>query len=573
MSEPSKDALTPRIRADDRAQEAHPGKDGSHDQATDLVTDAIAQLAAPLGLDDSDGGFTASTSTVRRLAAVILVVTAVKCLLAGLFPLMGDEMFLILQGGRLRLGYYDHPPAVMWILHGLLSLGHSPLLLRLPTIAVTTAIGIILYLLIRPYDKHKAYLASVLFLVCPMDTAFFMISTETPLMLASFVSVALLFLAEKKGRYLYYALSGLCLGLAFLSKYLAVLWGLSYLIFLVSMPASRRRWKGFVLLIAASVPAVAVNAWWNCANGWPNIMHNWVNRFRPETNSVLNLLSLVGVLLYILTVPLVLFLCKNRRALVRQFRRPEFRVVSLAFLVPLFIFLAVSLRKTIGAHWLLSFLPLVYILVALPFSVAQIRACIRFAVAVSVLQVGLILGASFAARYAPVDRLRDVLSPRDMATFVLHVRPHALLEEIEREIGERAGGYVLATKSYELSALLQYRTGRRVIVLGKGSNHAREDDLLTDFRTLDGRDFLILYKATPREDEYLPWFQRCETRPIRAQGAWCTLVKGYGFKYPAYRENVLRAVLERYYRIPDWLPGSRDFFREKYGFEAEEPSP
>jgi hypothetical protein len=188
----------------------------SNDQVTDVVTDPIAQPVALLGLDDSDAGFTASNSTVRRLAAVILVVTAVKCLLAWLFPLMGDEVFLALQAGCLRLGYYDHPPAVMWILHGLLSLGHSPLLLRLPTIAVTNAIGIILYLLVRPYDKHKAYLASVLFLVCPMDTAFFMISTETPLMLASFSSVALLFLAEKKGRYMYYALSGLCLGLAFL---------------------------------------------------------------------------------------------------------------------------------------------------------------------------------------------------------------------------------------------------------------------------------------------------------------------------------------------------------------------
>jgi hypothetical protein len=156
------------------------------------------------------------------------------------------------------------------------------------------------------------------------------------------------------------------------------------------MPASRRRWKGFVLLTAASVPAVAVNALWNYANGWPTIMHNWVNRFRPETNSVLNLLFLVVVLLYFVTVPLVLFLCKNRRALVRQFRQPEFRVVSLAFLVPVVIFLAVSLRKTVGAHWLLSFLPLVYILVALPFSVAQIHRCIRFAVVVSVLQVCLL---------------------------------------------------------------------------------------------------------------------------------------------------------------------------------------
>jgi hypothetical protein len=572
MGEPCKDALRPGIRADDRVQRLHPGRDLTSEPAKDKVADPIVQLMTPLGFDDHDGRFIAPNSTLGRLATVILVVTAVKCLLAWLFPFMGDEMFLTLQAGRLGLGYYDHPPAIMWILHGLLSLGRSPLLLRLPTIVVMDVIAIILYLLLRPYDRHRAYLASVLVLVCPLNTAFFMISTETPLMLASFSSASLLFLAEKRGRYAFYVLSGLCLGLAFLSKYLAVLLGLSYLVFFVSMPASRRRWRGFALLAVASLPAVAVNVLWNYANGWPNIMHNWVNRFRPETNGILNLLSLVVVLLYFLTVPLILFLFKNRRALVCQFRRPEFRVMSLAFLVPLLVFLVVSLRKAVGVHWLLSFLPLVYVLVALPFSIAQIHKCIRFAVVISTLQVGLVLVASLAARYAPVHRFRDVLSPRDMATVVLFVRPRQVLDEIEREIRQGPGGYVLATKSYQFSALLQYCTGRRVIVLGKGSNHAREDDILTDFRTLDGRDFLILYKAASDEDECLPWFLCSEARLIETEGARFTLVKGYGFKYRAYREGVLRAILERYYRIPDWLPGSRDFFREKYGFEAEGPS-
>ena len=537
------------------------------DRAKDMVADPIAPpMTLPIP-DDGKGESAVSHVGLARLAAVLLIVTAVKCLLAWLFPFLGDEMFLTLQGEHLRLGYYDHPPAVMWLLHGCLALGRSHLWLRLPTIVVTDAVAIILYLLLRPYDRHRAYLASVLFLVSPLDMAFFVISTETPLMLASFASVALLFPAEKKGRYTYYALSGLCLGLAFLAKYLVVLLGLSYVVFVLSMPVSRRRWKGFVLLVLASLPAVAVNAAWNYQTGWSNIMHNWVNRFRPETNGILNLLFLIAVVLYALTGPLVLSLFRNRRGLVRQSREPEFRVVTLAFFVPLLVFLAVSLRKSIGAHWLLSFLPLAYLLVALPFSLAQIRKCIRFSVVVSAIQVSLTLVVALAARYGPVPLLSNVLSPRDMATVVLHVRPQGVTDEIEKEIDGSTGAYVLATKSYQLSALLQYRTGRRVVVLGKGSNHAREDDLLTDFRTLDGRDFLILYKATPREEEWRPWFQRSETRLIETESARFTLVTAHGFKYPTYREEVLRRVLERYYQIPTWLPGSRNFFSERYGFE------
>jgi len=535
--------------------------------------DPSERLIAPAGLGGEGADPSAFEGAGRKLAAVFLIVTGVKLLLAWLVPFTGDEMFLALQAEHLRLGYYDHPPAVMWILYGLSSLGRSPPWLRLPTIITTDTVAIILYLLLRPYDRQRAYLASVLFLVCPLDTAFFVISTETPLMLASFGSVSLLFLAERQGRYRYYALSGMCLGLAFLSKYFAVLLGLSYLVFFVSMPGSRRRWQGFTLLILASLPAVTINVAWNYLTGWPNIMHNWINRLPPETHSLLNLLSLAAVLVYFLTVPMILFFYRNRRALLHRFRRSEFRVVGLAFVVPLLVFSVVSLRKTIGIHWLLSFLPLVYILVAAAFSSVEIAKCVKFAIVISAFQVALVLGVSVAARFGPVDRLRDFLSPSDMATLVLHIRPQGVLDEIDRELRVEGSDCVLATKSYQLSALLQYYTGHRSVVLGRGSNHAREDDILTDFRTLDGREFLILYKSEPDENEYLPFFGRCVTRRIETEGAHFTLVRGYGFRYSVYRERVLRHILERYYRIPVWLPGSRNFFRERYGFEPLQPRP
>jgi MFS family permease len=521
----------------------------------------IAGITSPFTSVDESSACATFDRGLTRVLAIVLIVMAIKCLLAWLFPFTGDETYLALQAKQLRLGYYDHPPAVLWILHGLLSLGRSPLLLRLPTVAFTGAIGLILYLLLRSYDRRKAYLASVLFLVSPLNMAFFVISTETPLLFFSFLSAASLFLGEKNGHYRYYALSGLCLGLAFLSKYFAVLLGLSYLAYFVLAPGKPRRWKGLALLVVGAAPFVTLNAQWNYMTGWPNIMHNWVNRFRPETNVALNILLLVFVLIYFLTPPVILFLFKNRQAVGHQFGRREFRLISLALLLPLLVFLAASLRKNVGAHWLLSFLPLAYVLVALPFSAAQLHKCIRFALVVSVLQIGFLVAGSLAARYAPVHRLKDVLSSRDMAALVLHVRPRHVLDEIAKN----GTGYVLATKSYQLSALLERYTGRRVIVLGRGSRHGREDDMLTDFRTLDGCDFLILYKATPDEDEYRPYFRRTERRPVETAGASFTLVAGYGFRYQVYREKVLKRILERYYQIPDWLPGSRDFFSERYG--------
>jgi hypothetical protein len=43
-------------------------------------------------------------------------------------------------------------------------------------------------------------------------------------------------------------------------------------------------------------------------------------------------------------------------------------------------------------------------------------------------------------------------------------------------------------------------------------------------------------------------------------------VLGRGFDYAAYRERVLTAVRERWYRIPSWLPVGGCYFFERYGF-------
>jgi len=63
-----------------------------------------------------------------------------------------------------------------------------------------------------------------------------------------------------------------------------------------------------------------------------------------------------------------------------------------------------------------------------------------------------------------------------------------ILQAVERA----APGYIVATDSYTESALLSYAGRRHVIVFGEGSHHARQDDMLTDFRELDGKDIVIV---------------------------------------------------------------------------------
>ncbi len=121
------------------------------------------------------------------------------------------------------------------------------------------------------------------------------------------------------------------------------------------------------------------------------------------------------------------------------------------------------------------------------------------------------------------------------------------------------------TRSYSSSSVLGYYAGREVGVFGPGSHYGRQDDLLTDFRALDGAN--LLYVPTRGEldpAQVEPYFDEVRIREVTIRGVDWTLAEGRGFDYAAYHEDVLRPTLERYYDIPAWLPDGRCAFRERY---------
>jgi hypothetical protein len=103
-----------------------------------------------------------------------------------------------------------------------------------------------------------------------------------------------------------------------------------------------------------------------------------------------------------------------------------------------------------------------------------------------------------------------------------------------------------------------------VFVFGTASSHARHDDLLTDFRALAGKNILVLRKNRPETDEYRAFFRSVELRALQLSGATFYLVLGRGFDYDAYRDRVLTAVRDRFYRIPKYLPQGGCVFCERY---------
>ncbi len=124
--------------------------------------------------------------------------------------------------------------------------------------------------------------------------------------------------------------------------------------------------------------------------------------------------------------------------------------------------------------------------------------------------------------------------------------------------------FVVASDGYSPAVTIGFNLQRYVLVFGPASGHARHDDILTDFRTLDGRDILIVRRKAPEPGEYEPYFASVAVRTHEIEGAIFHFVEGRGFRFAAYRDSVLEEARQRWYAVPRWLPAGPCYFCDRY---------
>ncbi len=167
-----------------------------------------------------------------------------KVVLAAGFPFTGDEAFFYQWGVFPAWGYSDHPPMVGWLLAVLHGISDAPLVLRSVTLLVTSAIALLIVdTLMRhlpPEREAGAWLAGAVYLVLPWSWMFVLVTTDTPLILFMALSVWAYVRADTGERSApWYALAGLFVGLAFLSKYFAALLGIAYAVHILGWRRDR----------------------------------------------------------------------------------------------------------------------------------------------------------------------------------------------------------------------------------------------------------------------------------------------------------------------------------------------
>ncbi|MDO9602330.1 MAG: glycosyltransferase family 39 protein [Rhodocyclaceae bacterium] len=499
-------------------------------------------------------------NAARRLFYAAVGLTLVfRLWLAAAMPITGDEAYFIWWGWIPDWGFYDHPPMIGWWLAALLALGDAEWWLRLPQVAQPVLLALAVHWAwprLWPEQAERRDWAALLVLLAPVNVWNVFVTTDTALLYCAVLSgLAWLFASREQGGnvWRWYVLAGIFLAGAVLAKYFAALLGFAYLIDVLRR-RNARAFAGLAITYAITVPALLLMAWWNAGNCWSNYMFNFVNRHGAHSGIGLeNPLIYAATLAYVLTPP-VLWLLFSRRS-IRRSASADFSNVdrSLATLVavPLLLFAALSLFRTVGLHWVLAFVPFALLLALRRLSGPAVPKLAWFFMGFAALHLAVALVVS----RLPLETWRS-----------FRIYPGLVLTFDSRILVERVvvGDSLLVSDGYSNAVTLGYNLRRYVPVLGMASSHARHDDILTDWRLQDGRDITVLRKTAPEPDEYTAWFQSVTTDSFEHRGAHYWVVRGRGFDYAAYRDSVLREVRRRYYALPPWLPQTGCYFCDRY---------
>lgn len=487
--------------------------------------------------------------------ATLVGVVALRIVLAVLLPITGDEAYFFYWGQTPDWGFYDHPPMIGWWLAAMRLFGDSALATRLVSVLLPIVVAYVVVALARPAGSERAYLAGLAVLLIPAEWLNVLVSTDTPLVFFSVLSVLAYARALRESGLAnrWHVAAGVLLGGALLSKYFAVLLAAGYLAFVIASPAKERRWTGLAVAYACAAPLTLIMLWWNADHCWTNVMFNVYNRHSTARVGWATPLLYIGTLLYV-TSPLVWWqLARSGRVGLALAAYPERRLLFWAAALPFAIFAVLSIAKTIGLHWLFAFAPLVFALAAHVLERTQLVANIKFLAVLSLVHlVGLVVVSILPIETWARSKIYDGL--------VLTVKPQALLRELEPYKAD----FFWTTDGYSNAVTLGYNARRYMGVFGEASTHARHDDILTDYSKHAGGNILVLRKSPPPAGEYERYFESVEHRAFTVHGATYHITLGRGFRYPVYRDIVLTTIRDKYYWIPAFLPQRACYFCERY---------
>ncbi len=482
------------------------------------------------------------------------LVVLIVLLLQIAWPIVSDEAYFIAWGKTFSLGFYDHPPLPGWISYVLQQIGHLIGLKTQGPLHRLFSLGLgagSLWLVARRLGHRPdggRYAIIALALIPGWLILFNLYLNDT--ILAFMVLLFLLateaaFLARRRV-WLWIILAGLAFAGVLLTKYSgAVIW-LGMVAALLSWPAGRRFLVGRMVLISlVALGPFLLHLWWNLDHCNATLAFNFVfrNSRAPGYGPLWLLLTLA-----IMAGP-VGFMALYQ--VPRQGRSAGF--FGRVFLGSVAVMLVISLwRHDFGVNWgaPLGFMAVLALAETgrwrllrgsrLPAALLSGLTLLPLGALVLGLQLGLV----------PAGRIFDANKARSV-DLILDLGDGSLAAALR----PLAAGRVMAVMEYGVAASLDNAGFSETVVLSR-SVFGRNQDLFTDFRALDGRNFLLLAPdAKARQALATNLFDSFELRVVTTARRRYPVILGQGFRYENYRKTWILPVLTEFYDrspLPYW---------------------
>ena len=302
--------------------------------------------------------------TALGLVAALIVLRVV---MAAVLPLSADEAYYWLWSRHLAAGYYDHPPAIAFVIRfGTLLLGNTELGVRLGGVLLSILATWFVWrtgeLILK--DEKRAALAALLFNLTLMIGVEMLAATPDTLSVSATAGF-LFFLAkvEDTGDGRWWLGVGVKGGLGLLAKYSGFFVGLGALLWLLASPRARGflktpwPWAGALLALIVFLP----NLWWQSSHHWMTFAF----QFGRVTGGHLTgryLLEFAGAQLGLAT-PFILVLMIW--GAVRAARATDPRFLLLCMILPALVYFAIhALHDRVQGNWPAFLYPMLAVLAA-----------------------------------------------------------------------------------------------------------------------------------------------------------------------------------------------------------------
>jgi len=286
--------------------------------------------------------------------SIILFLALFSVIYNAFFPLHGDEAYYWMWSHHLQTGYYDHPPMIAYMIYISNFISQSEWGVRLVNIFSMSIASLYIFKLTKLVSDEKTALTSILIFssVIISHAGYIFATPDAPLTLFWALTLYYSYKALFEGKLKDYILTGLFLGLMMLSKYSAILFVFTLLIFILIKRRDLFLSPYFYLVTFISIAVIAPMLYWNYQHDWISFLfqigHGTTETFEIKPFLIFEFVGAqFGVFSPVFTALLFFFLIKDKL----YYKDDRLFFISLSVVVILLFFLYKSFYMSMAPSY------------------------------------------------------------------------------------------------------------------------------------------------------------------------------------------------------------------------------